>query len=158
MSLSCLTRTCFCNQQNRLPHAATAHYRDAGVSAAGQGCCMAGNMHYVSCNFVQSRPQHVQCKDSVLLCLLQAEGAAWQTCSMSSLLPHFLHSLQQALQSSLPELDYGPIKFCHAWSVLMFALASVDPATAQHKPVRSALPFYQQFAVLTQDVEPNTRK
>ena len=48
---------------------------------------------------------------------------------MSSLLPHFLQTVQQALQSSLPELDYAPVKFCNAWSVLMFALASVDPAT-----------------------------
>ena len=48
---------------------------------------------------------------------------------MSSLMPHFLQTIQQALHSSLPELDYAPVKFCNAWSVLMFALASVDPLT-----------------------------
>lgn len=56
---------------------------------------------------------------------------------MSSLLPHFLQSLQQALQSSLPELDYAPVKFCHAWSVLMFTLASVEPVAAQQQALRS---------------------
>lgn len=48
---------------------------------------------------------------------------------MSSLVPHFLRIVQQALHSSLPELDYAPVKFCNAWSVLMFALASADQAT-----------------------------
>ncbi len=50
---------------------------------------------------------------------------------MTSLMPQFLQSLQQSLQSSLPELGAGPVQFCHAWSVLMFALACTDPASQQ---------------------------
>ena len=61
--------------------------------------------------------------------IVQAEAIAWQECSMSSLVPHFLQTVQQALHSSLVELDYAPVKFCNAWSVLMFALACVDPVT-----------------------------
>ena len=75
-------------------------------------------------------PYHNTWNGSTKVCLIvQAEEIAWQECSMSSLMPHFLHTVQQALLSSLPELDYAPIKFCNAWSVLMFALASVDSAT-----------------------------
>lgn len=71
--------------------------------------------------------------------IVQAESTAWQECSISSLLPHFLHTVRQSLQPSLPELDYAPVKFCNAWSVLMFALASVDPATPE--VLRSAIIF-----------------
>lgn len=69
--------------------------------------------------------------------IVQAEGIAWQECSISSLLPQFLQTVRQSLQSSLPELDYASVKFCNAWSVLVFALASVDPATPQD--LRSAI-------------------
>jgi hypothetical protein len=50
---------------------------------------------------------------------------------MTSLMPQFLQSLQQSLQASLTELDAGSVKFCHAWSVLMLALASSDQANQQ---------------------------
>lgn len=62
---------------------------------------------------------------------MQAESVAQQASSMASLMPQFLHNMQQSLQASLPELDAGPVRFCHAWSVLMFALACVDPASQQ---------------------------
>lgn len=52
-------------------------------------------------------------------------------------MPRFLHSMQQSLQASVPELDAGPVKFCHAWSVLLFALATVGQAT-QQPPARYA--------------------
>lgn len=39
--------------------------------------------------------------------------------------------MQQSLQASAPDLDAGPVKFCHAWSVLLFALATVGQATQQ---------------------------
>ncbi|KAA6420819.1 MAG: hypothetical protein FRX49_09208, partial [Trebouxia sp. A1-2] len=61
----------------------------------------------------------------------EAEALAWQASGMTSLMPHLLHSLQQSLQASLAELDAGPVKFCHAWSVLMLALASSDQANPQ---------------------------
>ncbi|KAL0041117.1 hypothetical protein WJX77_005471 [Trebouxia sp. C0004] len=61
----------------------------------------------------------------------EAEAVAWQASGMTSLMPHFLHSLQQSLQPSLAELDAGSVKFCHAWSVLMLALASFDQANQQ---------------------------
>ena len=62
---------------------------------------------------------------------MQAEAGAWQASAMTSLMPHFLHSLPQSLQASLAELDAGSVKFCHAWSVLMLALASSDQANQQ---------------------------
>ncbi|KAL0046332.1 hypothetical protein WJX82_009330 [Trebouxia sp. C0006] len=61
----------------------------------------------------------------------EAEAVAWQASGVASLTPHFLHSLHQSLQASLAELEGGSVKFCHAWSVLMLALASSDQANQQ---------------------------
>ena len=57
-------------------------------------------------------------------------------------MPGFLKNLQTALQPNLAQLDGSPVKFSHAWSVLMLNLASTDPSFAQ-PTTRCAPPCHQ---------------